>query len=517
MPIFRRKPRLTFRLVLPPAILVCLAPLLPLILAPPASTASVAGAYAVLVTDAGTPDRLAAQRLRDAGFDGAVSESSQWYFVNSFDGVRRVPLDEDALLEGDPRDDGYARKARALFVRGGKRYLYIPRASLRTADGEAAVRRVAAALGDIPHSLAFSGYTGGSGIAAVFVFALSAALGLALVLRAAKDGSASDGSPSDGGSPDASQPFLFAALLPSLGLFASLGPAGFALAALAAVLFQTVRQPLKDCFIELQIQQTLDVRKLRSRVRRALSTEGSALIFILALSAAVCVTGRLAAGQVLSAVLLFCASVLAIAGAETAPRKGHHVPFVPVSIRGKTDRRKRAWAALPFTLGSAAAFVIPLLFGAPVRMEAAPRLFDGRDGVPSVSAADYEAHIAYQNGFARRKLGGGDAAYMSYGMGEDGFFSPDAPISPVEQTPVGITAGEETPFPLEGVLRFLAGSGAEGIGEEGSQASAVVPAVFDGRGLAAIIISLAVYLPALASGNGKRRRSSLYLAKQAEA
>jgi hypothetical protein len=457
-----------------------------------------------------TPDRLAAARLRDAGFDGVVSESSQWYFINSFDGVRRVPLDEDALLEGDPRDDGYARKARALFVRGGKRYLYIPRASLRTADSEAAVRRVAAALGDIPHTLAFSGYTGGSGIAAVFVFALSAALGLALVLRAAKEGSPSDGSP-----PDAAQPFLFAALLPSLGLFASLGSSGFALAALAAVLFQTVRQPLKDCFIELQILP--DVRKLRSRVKRALSAEGSALIFILALFAAVCVTGRLAAGRVLAAVLLFCASVLAIACAETAPRKGHHVPFVPVSIRGKTDRRKRAWAALPFTLGSAAAFVIPLLFGAPVRMEAAPRIFDGK-GVPALSAADYEAHIAYQNGFARRKLGGGDTAYMSYGMGEDGFFSPDAPISPVEQTPVGITAGETVPpFPLEGVLRFLAGRGAEGSGEEEPQAPAAVPAVFDGRGLAAIIISLAVYLPAFASGNGKRRRSSLYLAKQAEA
>lgn len=86
------------------------------------------GSYAALALDAEVPDRDAAEALERALGRPAVSASSQWVFLNSFEDLERVPLEEyEGRLESfDPRRDGYAEKLMNFFVRHGKRWFFIP-------------------------------------------------------------------------------------------------------------------------------------------------------------------------------------------------------------------------------------------------------------------------------------------------------------------------------------------------------------------------------------------------------
>jgi hypothetical protein len=92
--------------------------------------------YAVLSVDAGYPDseigsRIAAAANTYISVDYS-SESTQWVFLSDFDTILRLSVDEyDARLAAiapfrDPRDDGYAARLRAFFVRDGRRFFFIP-------------------------------------------------------------------------------------------------------------------------------------------------------------------------------------------------------------------------------------------------------------------------------------------------------------------------------------------------------------------------------------------------------
>ena len=87
--------------------------------------------YAVLTTDDSTDDKDIRSHL-EAGelfFGGSpISESSQWVLLDEFDSVKKVPLDQysSRVFPFDPRNDGYADKLREVFLRDGKRYVYVP-------------------------------------------------------------------------------------------------------------------------------------------------------------------------------------------------------------------------------------------------------------------------------------------------------------------------------------------------------------------------------------------------------
>ena len=86
------------------------------------------GGYATLFCGDAYSDQEIRDRLDSQGITGMISESDQWFFLDSFGYIEKVPLVEyeERLLPFDPRNDGYAEKLKNLFVRDGKRFVYIP-------------------------------------------------------------------------------------------------------------------------------------------------------------------------------------------------------------------------------------------------------------------------------------------------------------------------------------------------------------------------------------------------------
>jgi hypothetical protein len=136
---------------------------------------------AVLRVDAALPDREIGERLA-ASINNYisidfVSESTQWVFLNDFDTILCISLDEyqerlaASALQPDPRDDGYAARLHSFFVRNGQRLFFIPfvRPSLleelntvwihRTRSGNARLEAaIAKGLDGIPFSIEWLGY-----------------------------------------------------------------------------------------------------------------------------------------------------------------------------------------------------------------------------------------------------------------------------------------------------------------------------------------------------------------------
>lgn len=112
------------------------------------------GGYAMLVYDDGYSDREIRDRLDSYGIKGLISESDQWVLLDCFGYIEKVPLDEyeERLLPFDPRNDGYAEKLKSLFVRDGKRFVYIPLGKNRSESLDTAI---AQALTGISYSLVY--------------------------------------------------------------------------------------------------------------------------------------------------------------------------------------------------------------------------------------------------------------------------------------------------------------------------------------------------------------------------
>jgi hypothetical protein len=113
------------------------------------------GGYATLVCGEENSDQEIRERLDTQGLAGLVSESDQWFFLDCFGSIEKIPLVEyeDRLLSFDPRNDGYAEKLRSLFVRDGKRFVYIQPGMNHVETMETEIAR---ALIGIPHSLEYA-------------------------------------------------------------------------------------------------------------------------------------------------------------------------------------------------------------------------------------------------------------------------------------------------------------------------------------------------------------------------
>jgi len=113
------------------------------------------GGYATLACDDFYSDPEIRERLDSLGFTGLVSESDQWALLDCFGSIEKIPLVEyqQRLLPFDPRNDGYAEKIRSLFVRGGKRFIYIPLSANRLENMETEIAR---AMVGVPYSLDYT-------------------------------------------------------------------------------------------------------------------------------------------------------------------------------------------------------------------------------------------------------------------------------------------------------------------------------------------------------------------------
>ena len=90
----------------------------------PREALNVGERWAVLILDEAHEDRRIRESL--AGIGAFISESSQNIFIDDFGSVKKIPLDSyyDEIEAFDPRNDGYAEKLSAFFVRDGKRLFF---------------------------------------------------------------------------------------------------------------------------------------------------------------------------------------------------------------------------------------------------------------------------------------------------------------------------------------------------------------------------------------------------------
>ena len=407
------------------------------------------GGYAALVVDESVPDREIRRRLEAAGLRGVVSESGQWFLLDSFGSMERVPLDQYStrLLPFDPRNDGYAEKLRSLFVRDGRRIAYIP-VDLPTSAGHRA--RIGVALGDIPFSIEYTGQGSPTGLLlALFCLACLAFVVIPPLRSALRP---------------------LACLLPCLPTLAPLclgGPAGFTLAALLAGFAVSFAETRLDPAVLSPVSRGLSVAPPRRSAPRRL--------LLLALLAGYGIVVLVSGFSILVAALVLVLFGLVIAlslrsvsggaagtgKADKAGKKGPllsqrypgHRRFSPVSIVGpRAVSVIFAWAMLPF-----AVLALALAFTSIAQPHPPPA---GGSFLPSAAAVtreDFQNHVLFQSTFSVRPLGTSwDSAVSGmsvYRLTPDGL--PELSGNDDDGTRSLFPQGDIPAFPLGGLAREL--------------------------------------------------------------
>lgn len=386
------------------------------------------GAFAELSLDADYAEWELLDGLAAAGIGPVIAESTQEVFLDEFGELVSLPLEAffQRVEPFDPRNDGYAGRLRSFFVRDGRRYLYLPASSGLRA-------RIAPVLGDVPYSLV-PAHRGWSSAWYLLFFVLGAAGAFLLA-----------------------GPSLTAlAVIPPLSGLAFAGPPGLALAAALFGLFGTLRASLAE---------SPSFRGPGGIYRRGFSVS-CALLFML-LCAWVWRRWAIPFQTGLRGVLSFCAVFAAALMAEFSMEKERgRAKFAPVSIRAGLPGRERVSGlfitprcAAPLALAAAGALLVPPLFGGGPAGEPFAGL--GED-FPLISAAEYEAHAAFQASFSYRSLHEGDAEspvpYQRYALAEDGLIAA-VPLEAVYAEDVYVES--LPPFPLEALMSFIGRSGQE--------------------------------------------------------
>jgi hypothetical protein len=370
-------------------------------------------------------------------------------FLSDFYGVEKVPLEEygERVEPFDPRNDGYAEKLRAFFVRGGRRFAFFPmksgspqaRARLRKAAA-AALEERGSAGGEL--RFLFPG-SGGGGVFPGLVFLAAFCVFVYLT-------------------PGRGEKAAALARFPVLAALGKSGFAGFGLAALLAIFGLLVREPLKEAFASGRFRPGWgDLRETLRLFRRQCAAAGILAAFMPVIALA----GGLTSLAALAGVAGFVLSLLPLAGGDFLRGRAAKVRprFVPLLILPpKRFDFLILKPALPLAAGALAVFLFTRVLGLfsvpPPETDSLP-VFD-KDFL--VTAADFEAHAAYQAAFAFTPLwardegaspsGGRESAvlpqdYLSYTLGEDGLISGAVPAAKPES--------EAGVFPLERLMAFL--------------------------------------------------------------
>ncbi|MDR2020013.1 MAG: hypothetical protein LBQ14_04530 [Treponema sp.] len=414
------------------------------------SSVPAAGAYGVLGVDASCSDRETGALLQDLSVGGYISESTQLVYLDDFDSLRPIPLDEyrDRVEDFDPRNDGYAEKLRSFFVREGKRYFYIPlqgRLNSRNLEG-----KLAPAMGDMPgYSLEILGSS--RSLFPQGVLFIPAAAGLLLLLRP-------------------SLPAL--SFLPLLGAAVFLGPPGFALGGVLSALFSLFIEPLRGWFASRRYARRPRAEgrdfPLRGRkpfwrktplrgenFRRRLFPGG----IFLAAYGLICFSGSIPSvpALVLPAAVFIVLGFSAWAESRRGLEQGH-IRFFPVPIAGSPREPFFPAAVLPFALGAVFALFLSAL---PSGAYKAPASAGGDLPLepPLIREEDYLNHLAFQSFFSLTPLGGrADFAYESYYLGEDGLIAGVLEDSGGDRFPASGALFQDRdfpPFPLADLTAFL--------------------------------------------------------------
>ena len=391
------------------------------------------GGYAVLAFDVSIEDSVLRELLYagEKSFAGSpVSESSQWVMLDNFNSLEAVPLDKyfTRLSSFDPRNDGYAEKLRDIFIRDGKRFVYIPLGQGNW-NPQRLDKQFAGLLEGIPFSVDYYGIEK----PVMLFFACYAAASLCLLIICYVKKSTRHAAAN------------IAFLVPVLSSLAFFGAEGIACAAVLFGLFILLKEPLNELSAILWPFGG-NVQSQKSVYKDVLKPYGRHWFFLPLFAAApgiIVIFSQLKLLFLLVvfacalAVFFFSLRVLSLSG-------GEHRRFTPVLIM-----RRRvvdfAFSACMLPLIAAAflaVFLTPYMPGA----YASGEKFD-----VTIGEQDYYAHLSYQAGFSTRQLGTSFAAYPDYIFDEDGLPSQKGNSGAA----YAINADDFPAFPLGHLMEFF--------------------------------------------------------------
>ena len=410
------------------------------------------GGYAVLSTDVSVDDRKLNSILNDEyAFAGkAVCESSQIVMLDNFNSMEIVPLDKyySRIHSFDPRNDGYAGKLKNIFIKDGRRFVYIPVAA-GSWNTSSLNKYLASLLGDIHYNVRYYGI----GRPLYLFFAMYAAASLLVLIICCVKRKSHNGI------------FKAAALIPIFSPLAFFGASGLACAALFLALFVLMREPLSDLAspgdarlkditraassFPAAYGKTFKQTRLTAffkeivipSLRKSLQYRYYALmLFIFAAAFAVIIIFSqlnilfvLAVFAAAFAVFFFTLKILSI-------DNGKHRKFTPVMIikRGIPD-----FAFSVYMLPFAAAVLITIIF-TPFMSGSyiSNNKFDS-----FVEEGDYHEHLAFQSSFSTRPIG----SSAGFRADSDGFFfdTDGLPSMKVTASNQSENLHEFPPFPVQ--------------------------------------------------------------------
>jgi len=390
--------------------------------------------YAVLTAESAVDDRLLCELLdTEKNFFGGVpiSESSQWVMLDSFGSLEKIPLDkyDSRIFPFDPRNDGYASKLKDVFVRDGKRFIFIP---LNAGNWNSALldNHFRNLLGDISYSV---DYYGISRPVYLFFMAYTVAslvfIALCFITRKAHHGTLT--------------------LIPLVFIFLSLaffGFSGIACAALFLGFFFLFREPLGEIFG----YRTVVIGKKMQRIKyfyknfiKPYSLYWSLLpVFAIAVGV---ITAFSSINPFFLLTVFIAALVLFFFLSGTISKiKDSRRRFNPVMII-KKHLPEAAFSIymMPFI----ASAVIVMIF---IPFISSSYVADGKFDV-IIDEQDYYSHLIYQKTFSTHKLGQGYSNFSVYAYDNDGLPLQDGNSN----VSAAVELNEFPLFPLKHLMEFF--------------------------------------------------------------
>jgi len=402
--------------------------------------------WAVITLEESRDDRFVREYLAREGIGGLISESSQEVPIDDFGVIKMVPLDSfrDQIEEFDPRDDGYAAKLKAFFVRDGKRFFFLP---LNDGWGNRAAklqRQLNSLLGDMPFSFSVLGQP-----KPVFGYFLLLAAACVFVL----------------GFSGSRQLFIFQ--VPVLLAFGWSESSAFVLAALLSGTWELLREPLSELTAARRYDRMAfdyagtGFKGLKERLKPFRLNCKLAVLFMV-IFVVICIVKGLAPVPVIAGCFCFFSIFYMTFRAKASKTiQSRHILFTPVPLFPFKMRTFSLFPMLvPFAAGIFLVLFLPRIFPDWNRGPSFRRFLDSDqyelqqrfpgysrfrysepvlDSRYFISADDYHKHLAFQRSFSYRPLdqqhylsvrganSGIEAlnkdGYLRYYLGDDGLIA----------------------------------------------------------------------------------------------
>jgi len=389
------------------------------------------GGYAVLITDDSIDDAVILSHLEsgDLIFGGSpISESSQWVLLDEFDSIKKIPLDAyfSRIFPFDPRNDGYAGKLKEVFVRDGKRFVYVP---LFAGNWKANFldKKFGELMGDIPFTVEYYGI--GRPLALFFIVYAAASVILLALCYAKRKVHRS-----------IVNIIPMIPVLSSLGFF---GAAGIGSAALLFALFIMLKEPLNELVNPPPLLK--NERNLKVIYKEIIAPYRYYWLFVPVFFAALSILVVFSQLKVLFliavtvasfAVFFFSLKIVIFSGVE-------HKRFNPLMI----VRRRFPEFVFPM-------YILPFVVGVFITMFFTPYMSGSYDTGNKfdviITEQDYYDHLAYQTSFSTRKLGASSSAFPSFSYDTDGLVSMNK-----TNTSQSVKMSDFPSFPLKYLMDFF--------------------------------------------------------------